>query len=167
MTAAIIIICVIACIIYFYDELKKLGKQLLELYKSPSVRKEKPKPMTSAERTAELKSKFQEILDKRKAEAQANKGVPFSAPHPVNEKSRVGQEITDYERDLLWDSITKRQRVRCINCEVEDMYKGPQGGMSQNWRCPNCGQGINLTIFGNDKNGFRCDNIGVDTSWRR
>lgn len=82
-------------------------------------------------------------------------------------KSTCGQDITNWERNLLWNSITKRRRVQCINCEVEDMYEGPQGGMSTNWRCSNCGQGVNLTIVKYSKDGFLCENIGVDESYIR
>jgi hypothetical protein len=80
-------------------------------------------------------------------------------------KSKCGENITTWERNFLWESINKRRRVRCINCEREDMYEGPQGGMSTNWRCTNCGQGINLTFIKNSKDGFLCENIGIDESW--
>jgi len=85
--------------------------------------------------------------------------------HGVKTKSRDGEKITEWERNYLWEGFTKRKRVPCINCEVEDMYEGPQGGMSTNWRCPNCGQGINLTLIGQGKNDFWCDNIGIDKYW--
>ena len=82
-------------------------------------------------------------------------------------KSKDGQEITNDERNFLWEGFTLRKRVPCINCQVEDMYEGPQGGMSTNWRCPNCGQGVNLTFLGNGINMFKAENIGIDRSWIR
>lgn len=83
------------------------------------------------------------------------------------QRSVDGEKITDWERNYLWEGISKRKRVPCINCRKEDMYAGPEGGMSQNWRCPNCGQGINLTLLGNGKDKFWCDNIGIDKTWIR
>jgi hypothetical protein len=117
---------------------------------------------------------FVDVLYKKKESVKENvkQTVRETITEKINEaryggktKSKVGEKITDWERNFLWNSIKNRKRVRCINCESEDMYEGPQGGMSTNWRCPNCGQGINLTFFANNKDGFMCDNIGIDKSW--
>lgn len=43
------------------------------------------------------------------------------------------------------------------------MYSGAQAGNGQQWHCPNCGQGITITIITPRKDGIVCYNDGVDT----
>jgi hypothetical protein len=84
----------------------------------------------------------------------------------VKNRSIKGTTITNGERDFLWEGISKRKRVPCINCREEDMYKGRTEGSSQNWYCPACGQGIKLSFTENTKSGFKCENLGVDRNKR-
>jgi len=81
--------------------------------------------------------------------------------------SADGEDITDWERKYLWEGISKRKRVPCFHCLNDDMYSGAQGGMSQNWHCPNCGQGINLAIVKASEDGLICQNIGIDKDYIR
>lgn len=81
--------------------------------------------------------------------------------------SSLGENITEWELSYIWDGISKRKRVPCFHCLNDDMYSGAQGGMSQNWHCPTCGQGINLTIIKASKDGIICENIGIDKDYVR
>jgi len=81
--------------------------------------------------------------------------------------SSVGEDITEWEKSYLWEGISKRKRVPCFHCLNDDMYSGAQGGMSQNWHCPTCGQGINLAIVQASKDGIICQNIGIDKDYIR
>ena len=107
------------------------------------------------------------ITKPKKTETKTFKTVIKENLERNGHRSKVGQKLSDWEIGYLWDGISKRKRVPCFNCLNEDMYSGAQGGMSQNWHCPNCGQGINLTIIKASKDGILCDNIGIDTSYKR
>lgn len=66
-------------------------------------------------------------------------------------RSKTGEEITNWEFSLL--KVNK-----CPNCLVSDeIYAGPEGGGSTNFRCHACGQGYNIGVF--------VKNIGVDPHW--
>jgi len=183
MIVVILIIVAIAIAIYFWDDLSTLDVKIKKLYEEFKAWKPKTlydrniitkKSNSSIYRdresaTAEIKRKYQEIIDARKYGTGSFPGPSSSttARSRISNHSTDGQKITEDERDFLWNGIKNRKRVPCINCEIEDMYEGPQGGMATNWRCPNCGQGINLTFFENSRTGFWCDNIGIDKSWIR
>jgi hypothetical protein len=146
-------------IMWFKNFWKKEYKKDLEIYLNLIKRKDKYKP-TGGFATANREqsaSKVQDIFE------QVFYSKYKNAQNKV--KSKNGEKITDWERNYLWEGINKRKRVPCIHCENEDMYQGPSGGMSANWRCPACGQGINLTLVGNKKEDFWCDNIGIDINW--
>jgi hypothetical protein len=183
MIVGILVIVVSALGIYFWDDLKTLDVKVEKLYEKYKAWKpqtlfdrniltKKSKSSIYQDResaTAEIKRKYQEIIDARKYGTGSFPGPSTfaTARNRIRNHSADGQKITEDERDFLWNGIRNRKRVPCINCEIEDMYEGPHGGMATNWRCPNCGQGINLTFFKNERNGFWCDNIGIDKSWIR
>jgi predicted RNA-binding Zn-ribbon protein involved in translation (DUF1610 family) len=80
------------------------------------------------------------------------------------DRSTKGDKISKDELDYLWDGISTRRRVPCINCKSADMYSGVQTGNSQYWYCPNCGQVIILSLLTNKKDGVVCYNLGIDKS---
>ena len=186
MIIIILIIVAIAIAIYFWDDLKNWEEWKEKLTKGWEknfatfktgfffLLGNEKKANSSIYRdresaTAKIKRKYQEIIDARKYGTGSFPGPSSSttARSRISNHSTDGQKITEDERDFLWNGIKNRKRIPCINCEIEDMYEGPQGGMATNWRCPNCGQGINLTFFENSRTGFWCDNIGIDKSWIR
>lgn len=61
------------------------------------------------------------------------------------ERSQRGEDITIYERNILTKDL-------CPNCVQGRMVRTSSG---RNVRCPKCGQGYNLSIFG-------ATNIGID-----
>jgi hypothetical protein len=103
----------------------------------------------------------QRMMEEMRNEVKAKKSSPKPASTD-NRKSRVGQRITEWELGYLWEGIVKRKRVPCFNCLNADMYTGNQTSSSALWYCPNCGQGINLSITSGNKEGVICDNIGID-----
>lgn len=105
--------------------------------------------------------------------------VPEPAPQPMSEgwrpnvnvdsgrSSTRGQQLTNWEIMYLWEGISKRKRVPCFHCFSEDMYSGTQLGNVQMWYCPNCGQGISLTIFKASQDGIYGTNYGIEESNKR
>jgi hypothetical protein len=65
-------------------------------------------------------------------------------------RSKIGEQVTDWEFQKLVEN-------KCPNCLLGELYTGPEGGGSTNFRCHVCGQGYNVGIF--------VENIGVDPSW--
>lgn len=68
-------------------------------------------------------------------------------------RSREGEYATQEEMNYLFLS-------KCPSCEAGEMYEGPNGGLSVNFRCDCCGQGFNIG-FG------KPENIGIDPKWIR
>ena len=84
-----------------------------------------------------------------------------------NRRSKIGENITVWEKEYIWDSIIKRKKVACFNCLNDDMYSEKGGGIQQHWHCPNCGQGINLEITKPTKDGVWAMNIGINKNFIR
>ena len=77
--------------------------------------------------------------------------------------SKNGEKLTDDERAFVKKHLKKHSSIPCINCKEYFMYVGPQGGLSTNMRCPNCGQGINFAMVGGEI--IQLDNIGIDETY--
>jgi hypothetical protein len=191
MTLLILIIIAIAITVYFWDDFKTWEEKIKKFWKEIPVLfdrniKTKSKADVSKEdvrkvqqqmqdQLNEAKRGFQEILNSRKPqgygkemslqEKLAKVQQQIDTRRTSKPKSIKGQKITDWERKYLWDGISKRKRVPCIHCEAEDMYKGPNDGLSQTWRCPHCGQGIKLSFYANTLAGFQCENLGINQDW--
>jgi hypothetical protein len=186
MILLIIAIILIAATIYFWDDFpkwianaKKLWNEIPVLYDRNI--KTRPKPNVTKEdifkiqqqQMKEAKVGFQQILESRKPEGYGQDlkerltrfQQQIDNRKASKSKSTKGQRMTDWERKYLWDGISKRKRVPCIHCEIEDMYKGPNDGPSQIWRCPNCGQGIKLSFYANTLSGFQGENLGINQNW--
>jgi hypothetical protein len=191
MIVLVILIVVFATLIYFWDDIKTWGEKIEKFWKDiptlfnrniitkskPTVTKEDISKIQQQmnKQMNEAKRGFQEILNSRKPQGYSrdtNIKEKLSRFQQVLDskgtskpKSIKGQKITDWERRFLWEGISRRKRVPCIHCEVEDMYKGPTEGPSQTWRCPSCGQGVKLTFYASSLTGFQCENLGIDQSW--
>jgi hypothetical protein len=182
MILIVILIVVFAALIYFWDDLKTFEEKIKKFWKDIPVlfdRNITTKPKVSTDelkdQTKELREGFQKILDSRKPQGYSrDTGIKeklsrfqqvLDSRGTSKPKSIKGQKITDWERRFLWEGISRRKRVPCIHCEMEDMYKGPSDGPSQIWRCPQCGQGIRLSFYTNTLAGFQCDNLGINQDW--
>jgi len=92
----------------------------------------------------------------------------FKKPEIIKIKSKDGERLTEWEKQFIWKQLKRDNTVTCPNCESGTMNEGPQGGMSINIRCPECGQGINFMWLPGCKGVEAldwCDNIGIDESW--
>jgi hypothetical protein len=188
MIIGIIFIIVIASALYFFDDFpkwiesgKKFWNDIPVLYDRNIRTKPKVKRNVSQEEVQreqlkiqmqqmqEAKKGFQEILESRNKLGSTfeNKLNKFESQIKSKTKSVKGQRATDWERKYLWDGISRRKRVPCIHCEMDEMYKGPNDGPSQVWRCPTCGQGIKLTFYANTMAGFQCENLGINSGWKK
>jgi len=193
MILIVILIVAFAALIYFWDDfitweekIKKFWKEIPVLFDKNI--KTKPKANVTKDdvlkvqqqmkdQTKELREGFQKILDSRKPQGYSRDTSikeklsrfqqVLDSRGTSKPKSIKGQKITDWERKYLWDGISKRKRVPCINCEMDDMYKGPSDGPSQIWRCPLCGQGIKLSFYSDTVAGFQCENLGINSGWKR
>ena len=183
MITGIIFIIVIASALYFFDDIPKWIESAKKFWNDPSILfdrniKTRVKPNVTKEdvlkiqkqQMQEAKKGFQEILNgttsyrKPHGYGQDLKEKLSKFEEQIKSKSKRArsQRITDWERKYLWDGISKRKRVPCINCELEDMYKGRTEGPYQYWHCPSCGQGVKLSFYANTLSGFQCENIGID-----
>ena len=90
-------------------------------------------------------------------------------PEVVKTKSKNGERLTEWEKLFIWRQLQLDGTVTCPNCESGKMVEGPQGGMSVNIRCRECGQGINFLLLPSSKPDIHqldwCDNIGIDVAW--
>jgi hypothetical protein len=188
----ILIVLLIAAIIYFLDDIpkwienaKKFWNEIPTLFDrnirtKPKVKRNVTQEEIQRERLkiqmqqmAEAKKGFQKIRDSCKPQGYARSPSfeenfsKFESQTKSKSKSIKGNQVTDWERRYLWDGISIHKRVPCINCEVDDMYKGETNGPVQQWRCPHCGQGIELTFYSNTVGGFQCKNLGIYTPWKR
>jgi hypothetical protein len=186
MIVLIIAIILIAGIIYFWDDFKTWEEKIKKFWSEiptlfdRNIRTKVKRNVTKEDvlkiqmqQMKEAKKGFQEILESRKPQGYskpstfAEKFSKFESQTKSKSKSTKGQRVTDWERKYLWDAISRRKRVPCINCEMDDMYKGPNDGPSQIWRCPVCGQGIKLSFYSNSLGGFQCENLGTNPTWKR
>jgi hypothetical protein len=58
---------------------------------------------------------------------------------PKKTRSRVGEELTEWERYHI-----KKSQGCCPDCEIGRFLAGPSAGVSQNVQCDSCGARFNI-----------------------